>query len=1010
MLLKPFFSNIVPMITFQQLIQKLSHFWEKQGCIIHLGHDVEVGAGTFNPATFLRCLGKEPYRTAYVEPSRRPSDARYGENPNRLQLFHQFQVILKPSPENVQELYLKSLEAVGIDLKKHDIRFVHSDWESPTLGAWGLGWEVWCDGMEISQFTYFQAIGSLPLKPISAEITYGLERLAMYIQNVDSIFDLYWNEKLTFRALAEQMEVEWSHYNLEEATTSMWLRHFDDYEKEAKTLIHKHLSIPAYDFVLKASHAFNMLDARGVISVTERTGYIARVRDLARLVATEYLASREKLGFPLFKESVENKSLPKVKRSPKFNPEKKEDFLLEIGSEEIPDSFIPSSMLQLERALRHLLESNEIPFETIHTYATPRRLSALIIGLAAGSQTKWIERRGPAIAAAFNDKGIATAQGEGFLKSLGLPLLTLDNCKQNKQITVRTIKENDYLFAQVQIKGKSTFTLLANSLPTLILNLDFPKKMRWGDSDISYARPLHWLVALFGNKIVPFQIGNIASNRFSFGHRQHNNKKFSIKKADDYLSTLKTYSVLANVSERRESILGQIAQIEKKLNGKVCEKEKVLPQVLHLTEWPELDYASFDPQFLNIPHEVIASEMVDHQKYFPLKKEDGTLLNYFIITADNHPSELIRTGNQKVLSARLNDGVFLYTQDLKTRLETFNEKLKTVTFQKELGSMMNKVERLTQIAHSLNKELKLADPKKLERAALLCKSDLASALVGEFPDLQGTIGKYYALAQNEEREVAEAIKEHWLPTSEQAPLPSTPTGTILSLADKIDNLISYFRIGLKPTSSSDPYALRRQTLGILKILIEGNHSLNLRAFIEDTSKNSPLTEEILLYITSRAKTLFEEYGFRPDEIEASLQGLCVNPYDQFSKLKAVHQFRKENGAFTKLLEVYKRAKGQLDTKTATPFNENLPLLPAEKELIHSLHLLEKEWNNTLQAKNYIAAFHLIATLQQPLAKLFDTVKILDDNPLLRTNRIALLHKVFHYFNHLLDFSKIQIIP
>lgn len=311
------------MLTFQQIIQRLTEFWEKKKCIIHQGHDLEVGAGTFNPATFLRALGPEGYKTAYVEPSRRPSDGRYAQNPNRMQLFHQFQVIIKPSPADIQQTYLESLKVLGLDLKKHDIRFVHDDWESPTLGAWGLGWEVWCDGMEVSQFTYFQAIGSMPLKPITVEITYGLERLAMYIQNKDSFYDMKWNDELTFGDIATQSEIEWSTYNFEGASVPMWLRHFEDFEKEAKDLIARHLPLPAYDFVIKASHAFNMLDARGVISVTERTGYIARIRDLARLVAMEYISSREKLEFPLLSKEkpIALKKAVEIKTSPEIQSE-----------------------------------------------------------------------------------------------------------------------------------------------------------------------------------------------------------------------------------------------------------------------------------------------------------------------------------------------------------------------------------------------------------------------------------------------------------------------------------------------------------------------------------------------------------------------------------------------------------------------------------------------------------------------------------------------------------------
>ncbi|MBO8136703.1 MAG: glycine--tRNA ligase subunit alpha [Desulfotomaculum sp.] len=292
-------------MNFQQLILALNNFWSEQNCIIQQPYDIEKGAGTMNPATFLRALGPEPWRVAYVEPSRRPTDGRYGENPNRLQHYYQYQVILKPSPDDVIDVYLDSLRAIGINPSEHDIRFVEDNWESPTLGAWGLGWEVWLDGMEITQFTYFQQCGGIDCKPVSVEITYGLERLAMFIQGVDSVFDIEWVNDIKYGDVHHQGEVEHSTYNFEEADVDMLFKLFDMYEAEAVRVAEKGLVLPAYDYVLKCSHTFNLLDARGAISVTERTGYIARVRNLARICAQKYVEQREKLGFPLLKKEEE---------------------------------------------------------------------------------------------------------------------------------------------------------------------------------------------------------------------------------------------------------------------------------------------------------------------------------------------------------------------------------------------------------------------------------------------------------------------------------------------------------------------------------------------------------------------------------------------------------------------------------------------------------------------------------------------------------------------------------
>ncbi|MBS7820009.1 MULTISPECIES: glycine--tRNA ligase subunit alpha [Wohlfahrtiimonas] len=293
-------------LTFQEIILKLQTFWAEHGCVVLQPYDMEVGAGTFHSATFLRSLGPEPWASAYVQPSRRPTDGRYGENPNRLQHYYQFQVVIKPSPANFQELYLESLNVLGINTKVHDVRFVEDNWESPTLGAWGLGWEVWLNGMEVTQFTYFQQVGGLECKPVMGEITYGLERLAMYLQNVESVYDLVWSEgpfgTITYGDVFHQNEVEQSTYNFEHADVDFLLTAFSFYEKEAKRLIEAKLALPAYEMVLKASHTFNLLDARKAISVTERQSYILRVRELAKSVAEAYYNSREALGFPMLKD------------------------------------------------------------------------------------------------------------------------------------------------------------------------------------------------------------------------------------------------------------------------------------------------------------------------------------------------------------------------------------------------------------------------------------------------------------------------------------------------------------------------------------------------------------------------------------------------------------------------------------------------------------------------------------------------------------------------------------
>ena len=952
-------------MTFSEIIQKLTEFWIEQGCAAHLGHDVETGAGTFNPATFFRCLGPEPYRAAYVELSRRPSDGRYGENPNRMQLFHQYQVILKPSPPNAQDLYLESLEAIGFDLSKHDIRFVHDDWEQPTLGAWGLGWEVWRDGMEVTQFTYFQQVGGVELDPITVELTYGLERIAMAIQGVDSVWDLQWSDTLTYRDIAHRSEWEWSTYNFEASDPEMWHRAFADAEKEAKRLVEAKLPIVAYDFVMKASHAFNMLDARGVVSVADRTGYIQRIRELARAVAEGYIEGRAEQGHPLMRHIWPSHRRPEVKVPEPvsdFEADKREDFVLEIGSEELPATFVPIGCENLKRDLTKLLNELELPYESIEIYGTPRRLTAMVKGLAKGKKATKVEKRGPPL----------DRVTDGFRKSIGDAHLE---------------ERDGYLWVTRETPALSTNQLLAERLPNLILKLDFPKQMRWSDLAISYARPLHWVVALHGSEVIPFVVGDIASGNESSAHRQLCPGTFTIKKAADYLNALREHKVMADIEERKNAILDQ-------LEGEPLALEQVLPQVLNLTEWPQLTTASFDPAFLKIPQEVLISEMVHHQKYFPLGDGEGKLTNEFVITADNNPSDEIRQGNVKVLSARLADGAFLFQQDLKRPLEAYNEKLKGIGFHN--GTMHDKVERLKTLSAKLLEQLPIADATILQRAAHLCKADLATELVGEFPDLQGIIGSHYALIQKEDPLVAQAIREHWMPRGDKAPLPSSHAGILLALADRIDNLNTCFELGLKPKSSSDPYGLRRQVLAIIHMLIGGKYRLNLGTLLRD---------DVLEFFANRIRTVFTHYGLASDETDAALQSGFNDIYDAYLRVQALHEFRKTE-AFGALFEVFKRAGGLIDAKKQYAFDEKKLVEPQEKALYKILRDQKAPFAKAIESEDYPRAYALLSELKEPLADFFDHVHVMSGNET-EENRLALLKELFSRFDRLLDFGSLQ---
>lgn len=602
---------------------------------------------------------------------------------------------------------------------------------------------------------------------------------------------------------------------------------------------------------------------------------------------------------------------------------------------------------------------------------------------------------------------------------MGIAAPNLESIRQNQieGISIRLIKDVPYLFGKLRQEGRATAAILSEQLPQLILGIEFPKKMRWGTSEISYARPLRWIVALFGKDLIPVNIDRIQSSNMTYGHRQLAPQARILLKAQDYVQTLREISVLVDPEERENLIIQSLNQLEKEEGIKILEREKVLSQVVNLVEYPHLTLSEFKPEFLKIPKEVLISVMVEHQKYFPVGNLDGSIRNLFVITANVVPTNQIRQGNQRVISARFADGAFLYEEDLKSQLLLFNEKLKKMTFQKELGTVYEKVERIESHAKVLQRMLKISTPEKAERAALLCKADLSSGMVYEFPELQGIIGRYYAKAGGEDSEVALAIDEHWMPRGENAPLPESETGIIVSLADKIDNLLGCFSVGLKPTSSGDPYALRRQVLGLIKILIKNEYEISLRECLTQCAGHFPsaimknrqeVVEEILNFITNRIKTVFQEYGFQKDEIEASLSHGSDDIFDTFCRVQALHEFRKQaQPQFHSLYEVYKRAKGQLNGHVHPRIDEKLLVESAEKKLYDLLDRQLPEFQTALKLRNYNEAYSLIATIQPALADLFNQVKILADEPAIRENRLALLKRVFNLFGEMLDFSKIQ---
>ena len=475
--------------TFQSIILKLQEFWAERGCVIWQPYYTQVGAGTMNPATFLRVLGPEPWNVAYVEPSVRPDDGRYGENPNRFQMHYQFQVILKPDPGNPQELYLDSLKAIGIDPRQHDIRFVEDNWEQPAISAWGLGWEVWLDGQEITQFTYFQQVGGQTLDPVAVELTYGLDRILIALNDAAAIWDEPWAKDVLYGELRRREEFEHSKYYYEVADVERAREMYELYARECNACLEQGLVLPAHDYVLKCSHTFNILDARGAISLTERQGYFRRMREMARRVAEAYLEQRKEMEYPLLKENGEKR----VESSPKpvlFSNLYSPIFVLEIGTEELPAGDVDAALSQLRERTPAWLAELGLEHGALQVHATPRRLVVYVESLAPRQPDREDLVKGPPAERAFDAAGVATPAAMGFAKKNGV---------DTKDLEVREQDGGKYVFAVVKQKGRPAPEVLAEALPGFVAGIKFEKSMKWNESGVAFSRPIRWLVALLGD-------------------------------------------------------------------------------------------------------------------------------------------------------------------------------------------------------------------------------------------------------------------------------------------------------------------------------------------------------------------------------------------------------------------------------------------------------------------------------------------------------------------------------
>ena len=1012
-------------MTFQEIILALEKFWADHGCIIQQPYDIEVGAGTFNPATFLRCLGPEPWQVAYVEPVRRPTDGRYAENPFRLGAYYQYQVILKPAPENVLPLYLKSLYHLGISPRKNDIRFVEDDWESPTLGASGLGWEVWWNGAEVTQFTYFQQMGSIDLDPICAEITYGLERIALYLQDVDNFFDIRWNEHLNYGDVYRQSEVEYSTYNFEHANVDMLFDLFSTYEKETHACLDAGLVLPATDHVLKCSHTFNMLDARGVISVTERVSYIERVRRLAQRIARAYVTQREEMEHPLMGRfgTESTSTAPNLttvgavsNRTETAVSTETAEFLFEIGTEEIPASYVPPVLEQLSEIATNSLTTHRIPFGKIQTFGTPRRITLSIKDVQVLQESQETEVTGPPKSIAYDENGEPTKTAIGFAKAQGVEL---------SDLRIVETERGEYIAVTKFEKGIQTHELLETLLPEWIEALRFPKSMRWETKSeeprafARFARPIRWLVALLGDAVVNCIYGATHAGRITYGHRSLHPDPITLVSADldTYIQELHAADVVVCPNERRDTIEKQVRTV---LDTEECLPkldEELLDTVNYLVENPQPIVGNFSESHLEIPTEVLITAMKKHQRYFPMWKSETELAAKFITISNGTDGNIdgVRHGNERVLHARLNDAEFFYSEDQKTTLADKVERLGAVVFHAKLGSLLDKVERLKALVKFIGTELKIAETTNhhTQRAAWLCKADLTTHMVIEFPSLQGITGRYYAKNSGEPEPVAIAIAEHYQPLGADTPLPESEVGAILAMADKLDTIVGYFGIEERPTGSQDPYSLRRHALGTIRILQDRQLPLSLDAVVQkaislyevelvDDTKTS-----VLNFIKERLRGILQTQQYAPDLADAVLAVGDVDIVDILKRASALAEFRLTHD-FEEVYNALNRVLRILPDNAPETVDAALLNDDAEKELYARVSDAESDFKKSIQSRAYSELLIQLAELQPAIDQFFDDVLVMTKEPALRTNRLALLNRIAKSIYAVADLTKLVI--
>ena len=680
--------------------------------------------------------------------------------------------------------------------------------------------------------------------------------------------------------------------------------------------------------------------------------------------------------------------------------------LFEIGVEELPARYVNSAMEQLKLNIVKSFDENRITYDSVNVYSTPRRLTVVVDNICERQEDLEEEVKGPAKKIAVDADGNFTKPLLGFMKSKGI---------KEEDLYFKQVGKEEYAFGKIKQEGKLTSEVLKTVLPEAIKSMTFPKAMRWGGKNMRFIRPIRWMVCILNDSVLDIELEGIVSGNVTKGHRFLGESEFEVNTLDEYLAKLKENFVILNQDERKSIIKEQCEEVAKSLGGEIELDEELLEEVTHLVEYPTAFYGEFDEDYAKLPKEVVITPMKQHQRYFPVLK-DGKLLPNFIAVrnGDSHRIDNVKSGNEKVLEARLADALFFYKEDTKKSLESYIEKLKTVVFQAKLGTVYDKTLRIEKLANDILDKLNESGVKEdTLRAAKLCKADLVTGMVFEFTELQGVMGREYAKVSGENENVAEAIFEHYLPRFAGDILPKTKAGIILSIADKLDSIAGFFAIGIQPTGSQDPYALRRQALGIINILMDNNLDISLKELVDLTLDNYSFIEfnkeevlnQIMDFFKDRIKNLFRDLGIRYDVIDAILSSNIDDIADMYARANALNSWI-DKDELVEMLTAFNRVATLAQKAETDKVDINLMREEAEFNLYQQFQEIRSNVEHLLADKEYTKALDAFASLRPAIDNMFDSVMIMDKDEAIKNNRLAILRQIYDTMLNICDLSKI----